>query len=72
MIATNWKYNSEVISDRINGILVPIKDSNAVTEAILRLYNDREYQYQIAINNVREAVKYHPDRVLKDFYNFLD
>lgn len=72
IIATDWLYNKDVIEDGKNGILVPIKDTHALCDAILSLYHDREKAHEIAMNNIREAAKYTPDQVLATFYKFMD
>ncbi len=72
MIATDWNYNKEVITDGVNGILIPIKDTDALRDAILKLYNDRALAYEMAQNNVKEAEQYTPDKVLAKFYEFMD
>lgn len=72
IIATDWMYNKDIILDEYNGILVPVHDSKSICDALLKLYNDREYHYQITINNLKEAAKYKPDTVLKEFYDYMD
>ncbi len=72
IIATDWLYNKDVIKDGENGILIPIKDSQALCDAILSLYHDRERAHKIALNNIREAAQYTPDQVLATFYQFMD
>lgn len=72
IIATDWNYNADIIHDGINGILVPIKDAQAMCDALLELYNDRERAYEIAMNNLNEADEYTPDKVLAKFYAFID
>ena len=72
IIATDWLYNKDVIKNGQNGILVPIKDSDAMCDALLELYQNRELQYRMALNNVEEAEKYIPDKVLAEFYTFMD
>jgi len=72
ILATDWLYNKDVIENGVNGILVPIKDSDALSDALLSLYNNRELHYEISVNNVRAAAKYTPDEVLKEFYTFID
>ena len=72
IIATDWLYNKDVITDKENGFLVPVKDSDAVCRALLELYRDRSLQEKIAKNNAKEAEKYTPDKVLADFYRLLD
>lgn len=72
IVATDWNYNKEVISDGVNGLLVSIKDAEAMKEAILRFYYDREYAYEVARNNLTAAEQYKPDVVLKTFYEFME
>ena len=72
MIATDWNYNRDVITDGRNGILVPIKDVDALCNAVLSLYRDRERAHEIALNNIEDAENYKPDAVLKEFYGFMD
>lgn len=72
IIATDWNYNKDAIKDGENGILVPIKNTKAMCEALLSLYNDRERAYKIAINNLETAKQYMPDKVLAKFYEFMD
>ena len=72
IIATDWNYNADVIKDGENGILVPIKDSSAMCDAILSLYHNRENVYQLSVNNIEMAKEYTPDKVLAKFYEFMD
>lgn len=72
MIATRWNYNADVIEDGVNGILVPIKDAKAMCDALLELYHNRDRAYEIAMNNLKAAEQYTPDKVLAVFYEFLD
>lgn len=72
VIATDWLYNKDVIEHEKNGLLVPIKNPEAICDAIERLYNDRSFALEIAKNNLEEVEKYHPDKVMAAFYAFLD
>ena len=72
IIATDWMYNSDVIKDKYNGLLVKPKSPEEICDAILQLYNNREYVHQIRLNNINEAKQYHPDIVLKDLYSELE
>ncbi len=72
VIATDWLYNKDVIQDGKNGLLIPIKNPEALCEAIETLYNDRAMALQIAKNNLFEAQRYAPDGVMKEFYAFMD
>lgn len=72
VIATDWLYNKDVIVHEKNGLLVPIKNPEAICDAIERLYNDRELALEISKNNLAEVEKYHPDKVMAEFYSFTD
>lgn len=72
VIATDWMYNKEIIHDGVHGILVPPHDPTALSEAILKLYNDRRLALNFAHNCLNEAQKYQPDEVMKELYTFLD
>lgn len=68
IIATDWLYNKDVIKNGRNGILVPIKNAEAIADAILKLYNNRDLHYEYAKNCLDDAELYSPDKVLKDLY----
>jgi glycosyltransferase involved in cell wall biosynthesis len=72
IIATDWLYNADVIKDGRNGILVPVKDPNAIAEALLKLYGDRRLAMEISLNNLSESRNHHPDKVMAELYAFLD
>ena len=72
IIATDWLYNKDIIKDGRNGILVPPKNIEALSSALLKLYNDRHLHYQMAKNNIEDAKQYSPDEVLKDLYSIID
>lgn len=72
IIATDWLYNKDVIEHQRNGILVPIKDAQALADALVELYYDRKKAFSISMNNLDDSKKYTPDIVLKEFYSFFD
>lgn len=72
IIATDWLYNSDVVLNNKTGLLVPVKNPKALGDAIVKLYNNRELRQELAINSLREVPKYAPDKVLADFYEFID
>lgn len=72
IVATDWLYNSDVVLDNKTGLLVPIKNPKALSEAILKLYHDRKLRQTFALNSLRESPKYAPDKVLAAFYEMID
>jgi glycosyltransferase involved in cell wall biosynthesis len=56
VIATNCLYGpGEIIEDGKNGILVPVKDSRAISEAILRVLEDGELREKLRVAAKRRA-----------------
>ena len=72
IIATDWNYNSEIIKNEINGMLVKIHHPDDIARALIKLYYDRKLQWNICCNNIIEAKKYSPERVLDILFKFLD
>lgn len=72
IIATDWLYNKDVIVDGENGILVPIKNPDAIADAIIELYNNRELALTMAKNNVRASKRFSPENVLFALFKDLD
>ncbi len=72
MIATDWLYNKDVVLDGKTGLLVPIKNPQALSDAILNLYYNRELHHTFSLNSLKEARKYSPDVVLASLYNFIE
>lgn len=72
IIATDWLYNKDVIENNKNGLLIPINDPIAISDALMLFYKDRDLVFRIGLNNLRESNKYNPKEVLKDLFKFLD
>ena len=71
IIATDWKYNSDVIINNHNGLLVPPQNPYKLSKSILYLYNHRNIAYDMRLNNLKAAEIYNPDVVLSDLYDNL-
>ena len=72
VIATDWLYNKDLIKHEENGLLVPIKDAEALSEAILRLYRDRPFRRKLALNSLGKAKDYEPENVLAEFFEYIE
>ncbi|MGE4420316.1 MAG: glycosyltransferase family 4 protein [Sulfurimonas sp.] len=50
VIATDIEGNTEIIEDGFNGFIVPIKNSDAIADKILELYNDKQKLQEFSQN----------------------
>lgn len=64
VIASNWKYNAEIISDGTEGIIVPVHDTCKLAEAILWSYDHCEEWQQFKKNVIKKAYSYLPSEAL--------
>jgi len=55
VIATDIVGSNEVITDNINGLIVPVKDADALYGAMERIYIDRELRSRLAAG-ARESI----------------
>ncbi|MDA7818344.1 glycosyltransferase family 4 protein [Sulfurimonas sp.] len=56
VIASAIEGNMEIINDEFNGLIVPVKDSKAISDKIIELYNSPE-KLQILSNNCIYTIK---------------
>ena len=59
-VATRIGGNEELITDRVNGVLVAAGDSNALADAIIRLFNDSAMAARMG-RQTRQTVEQHYD-----------
>lgn len=64
VIASDWKYNTEIVFDGKDGIIVPIKDATKLAGAILWSHNHVEEWHQFKENVVKKAYSYLPPNAL--------
>ncbi|MDR1170856.1 MAG: glycosyltransferase, partial [Bacteroidales bacterium] len=50
IVATPVDGTKEIVSDRENGLLVPVKDPEKLSDAIIELHNDRLFAHRLAEN----------------------
>ena len=76
-IATDAGGTTDIITDGVNGILVPIRDSKALAQAMLHLSRDRDFAQKLrlaALQSVKDryTVARHVDQVCKAYRSILD
>lgn len=66
VIATNWKFASEIIDDGVNGIIVPFDNcQEEFNSSILQLYYDRHYLMQLK-SGASQTAKYFSEQAAWD------
>ena len=66
VVASDWKYNSEIIGDEINGLIVSARDIEGYVKAIIRLMEDDNLWKKMETNNLRAAELYEPRAVISE------
>lgn len=60
IVASDWKYNREIVNER-NGVLVPVKDSEALASAVQCIKDN----HNLKETSLEEARKYMPAEAIK-------
>lgn len=64
VIASDWKYNAEIIADNFTGLIVPSKDVNSLINALDWIYTNQKEWNLYKKNCVIEAEKYTPEKAV--------
>jgi glycosyltransferase involved in cell wall biosynthesis len=68
VVSTNCPYGpSEIISDGVNGILVPAADADALADQILRLLNDDRLRLRLAGNGKHRAMDFSAKTIARQY-----
>ena len=65
VIANDWKYNNEIISNRVNGFVYPYRDTDSAALYLIDIYRNHELYESIQRNGYESAAEYSTDNVLK-------
>lgn len=71
VIATDWKYNGEVIRDGVDGFLYPCHDNEAAAGRLVSLYHSAELYADICRECRERAKEYSTERVMDRFVSEL-
>ena len=71
VIATDWNMNKEVVEDGKTGIIISIKDSNALASAMLKMMENPELAATMSQNSLNKAKDYHIDAVWPQIESLL-
>ena len=65
VVASDWKYNPEIVRDGETGLIFKVHDPEMFTEKLICLLDDQDLVTQMRGNCINEAEKYLPSRVVK-------
>ena len=72
IIANDWKYNNEIISDGQNGYIYSFRNTKIAAERLIKLYNDKKV-YENIIKNCRlSARRFDTNSVMEEFSKRLN
>lgn len=71
IIANDWKYNSEIITDGTDGFIYPFRDIEAAAQQLAELYRDPALYSRIQSGCKNSAVRYSTEYVMKEFADML-
>lgn len=72
VIASDWKYNDEIIVTGKTGILIRPRDNMALVEALMKIVNNSEWWNTLKVNCLEKATEYAPDLAIKCLMDKLD
>lgn len=65
VIASDWRYNAEIVKEGQTGLLFPARDVDALTERLKTIVTDTEKWNEMRPVCLQEAQKYLPEEVIK-------
>ena len=63
---------AELIENGVNGILIPVDDENALTDALDKVLADNEYRNRLGENAKKLIGKVHPDIVNRQWLSYIE
>lgn len=71
IIATNWRYNDEIIQDKHDGLLYDYKDRNKLKEILFDIHRNPQIIIDMKVNCLEKAKQFSPEIVIGDFIKYL-
>ena len=72
IIATNWKYNAEVITDKVTGLVYDYQKPELLTEKIVYAISKQTEIDAMRVNCIRDISQYTPDKVFPIIFKYFD
>jgi glycosyltransferase involved in cell wall biosynthesis len=71
VIATNWRYNGEIIKDQKDGLIYDNKERGALQKILFSLKTEPNQINNMKSNCLKRAKQYTPETVINSFLNYL-
>lgn len=72
VIASDWKYNGELVKDDVTGRLFAVHDVTGLAEILVSCCDDPSEWNEMRSKCVEEAKKYTPEKVLKTLFDEIE
>lgn len=72
ILASNWKYNNEIIIDNTSGYLFEPRNISNISDCILRAFDNIDTLYEMRFAALDNAEKYTPEKALKPLFDTLE
>lgn len=72
VIATNWKYNSEIVEHLTTGFIYSLDDENGLLDCMTQLICDPKKREEMRAACLAESLKYKPEYVLQSLFSIID
>ena len=66
IVATDVRGNNDLVKNGINGFTVPLNDSAAMADAVMKIYNSPQLALDFKNQNAKEVKKYSVESVIDD------
>lgn len=64
VIASDWRYNPEIVKSGITGMIYSVKDSSALADKLIWIYENNGEWTAMKVNCIKESQKHLPSNVL--------
>lgn len=68
VVTTDFHVNPEIIMSNKNGLIIPVSDSQALADALLKFYNDSSFLNKLRIGAYDSAEHYTPENLLDPIF----
>ncbi|MED3758926.1 glycosyltransferase [Peribacillus frigoritolerans] len=71
VVASNWRYNSEVVQDQLDGLIFENKSVEKLKEVLIKIEENPNIVNEMKGNCLKRAKDYTPEVIMNDFCKYL-